>query len=184
MERTVTDPTAIKVLIFFNKSYVEKTDARQHGGGIETQILSAELYGKVQQEKFIPIVCEFENGQACLPTFLKGRLCVDFSSPETEATNYKRLARHIFDRPEHIKPAVGKPPVFITPWCWMVSTSARLRRPANYGKPSNKLRRSWSFCLPTPAAGRLFGKWWFRARLAVAGKFPPRALRPVIRIAS
>ena len=57
MERMVTDPTVTKVLIFSNKSYAEKADARQHGVGTEAQILSAELYGKVQQEKFIPIVC-------------------------------------------------------------------------------------------------------------------------------
>lgn len=114
MERMVTDPTVTKVLIFSNKSYTEKANARQHGVGIEAQILSAELYGKVEQEKFIPIACEFENGQACLPAFLKGRLYIDFSSAEAEAINYERLVRRIFDKPEHIKPAVGKPPAFIT----------------------------------------------------------------------
>jgi len=114
MERMVTDPKVTKVLIFLNKSYAEKADARQHGVGTEAQILSAELYGKVQQEKFIPVVCEFENGQACLPAFLKGRLYIDFSSAEAEATNYERLLRRIYDKPEHIKPAVGKPPAFIT----------------------------------------------------------------------
>jgi len=82
MERMVTDPAVTKVLIFSNKSYAEKANARQQGVGTEAQILSAELYGKVQQEKFIPVVCEFENGQASLPAFLKGRLYVDFSSAE------------------------------------------------------------------------------------------------------
>ena len=114
MERMVTDPTVTKVLILSNKSYAEKADARQHGVGTEAQILSAELYGRVQQEKFIPVVCEFENGVASLPVFLKGRLYIDFSSAEAEATNYERLLRRIFDKPEHVKPAVGKPPVFIT----------------------------------------------------------------------
>ena len=69
----------------------------------------------MQQDKFIPIVCEFdENREACLPTFLRGRLFIDFSSADAEATNYERLLRRIFDKPEHIKPAIGKPPVFIT----------------------------------------------------------------------
>ena len=115
MERMATDGTVMKVLIFSNRSYAEKADARNRGVGVEAQILSAEIYGKVKQEKFIPIVCEFDDaGQGCLPTFLKGRLYIDFSSAEAEATNYERLVRLIFDKPEHTKPAIGKPPAFIT----------------------------------------------------------------------
>jgi hypothetical protein len=102
------------VLIFSNRSYAEKADARSRGVGVEAQILSAEIYGKAQQEKFIPIVCEYNDaGSAYLPTFLQGRLYIDFSSAEAEAENYERLVRRIYDKPEHAKPAVGKPPGFI-----------------------------------------------------------------------
>lgn len=115
MERMTTDGTVMKVLIFSNRSYAEKADARSRGVGVEAQILSPEIYGKVQQEKFIPIVCEYDDaGRAYLPTFLKSRLYIDFSSAELEAENYERLLRRIFDKPEHTKPAIGKPPTFIT----------------------------------------------------------------------
>ena len=115
MERMTTDGTVGKVLIFSNKSYAAKADARTRGVGVEAQILSAEIYGKAQQEKFVPIVCEYdESGSACLPTFLKGRLYIDFSTAEAEAENYERLVRRIFDKPEHNKPAIGTPPAYIT----------------------------------------------------------------------
>lgn len=114
MERMATDGTVGKVLIFSNRSYAEKADSRSRGVGVEAQILSAEIYGKAEQEKFIPIVCEYdEAGSACLPTFLKGRLYIDFSSGQAEAENYERLLRRIYGKPEHTKPAVGKPPAFI-----------------------------------------------------------------------
>lgn len=115
MESMVTDKTITKVLIFSNRSYAEKADARDRGVGTEAQILSPELYGKAKQDKFIPIICEHdENGKAYLPVFLRGRLYIDFSSPEREAENYERLLRRIFDKPEHTKPAAGVPPAYIT----------------------------------------------------------------------
>lgn len=115
MESMVTDKTIDKVLIFSNSSYAEKADARDRGVGTEAQILSAEIYGKAKQDKFIPIVCEYdEEGKACLPVFLRGRLYIDFSSLVREAENHERLLRRIFDKPEHSKPAAGTPPSYIT----------------------------------------------------------------------
>ncbi|MEO6788855.1 MAG: toll/interleukin-1 receptor domain-containing protein [Chthoniobacteraceae bacterium] len=141
MERMTTDGTVMKVLIFSNHSYAEKADARTRGVGVEAQILSAEIYGKVQQDKFVPIVCEYgEEEKACLPTFLKGRLYIDFSSTELEAENYERLLRRIFDKPEHTKPAIGKPPTFITADTIApnpLSTKLRSYRDALLGGKSN-----------------------------------------------
>ena len=49
-----------------------KADARKAGVGTETQIISKEVYEKVEQSKFIPLVCEFaEDATPFLPTFLK-----------------------------------------------------------------------------------------------------------------
>ena len=48
--------------------------------GKETQIISAEVYERVGESKFIPIFCElFEDGSPCLPTYLKSRFAIDFS---------------------------------------------------------------------------------------------------------
>ena len=141
MERMATDRSVMKVLIFSNHSYAQKADARSRGVGVEAQILSSEIYGKIDQEKFVPIVCEYDtSGVACLPTFLKGRLYVDFSSAESEAENYERLVRLIFDKPEHTKPDIGRPPAYITADTVVSSPLAsklRSYRDALFGGKSN-----------------------------------------------
>ena len=75
MEQSVNDPTVNKVLIICDKTYTEKADARLGGVGDETVIISPEIYGKVSQEKFIPIAFEVdENGKAYIPHYLKIRI--------------------------------------------------------------------------------------------------------------
>jgi hypothetical protein len=54
MERSVTDATISKVLVVCDRAYAEKADERKGGVGTETEIISAEVYKKVSQEKFIP----------------------------------------------------------------------------------------------------------------------------------
>src|SRR5687768_7807573 len=56
METMVTDPTVSKVLVISNRRYAEKADAREGGVGAESTIISHEVYDKVDQKKFIPIV--------------------------------------------------------------------------------------------------------------------------------
>ncbi|MBM4311988.1 MAG: TIR domain-containing protein [Deltaproteobacteria bacterium] len=83
MERMVTDKTVTHVLVFCDSEYANKADARKAGVGTESQIISQEVYAKVKQTKFIPIVCEFtESGEPWLPTFLKSRIWIDFSTIE------------------------------------------------------------------------------------------------------
>lgn len=115
MERMVTDETVTHVLIVCDKTYSEKADARKAGVGTESQIISKEVYDKVEQSKFIPIVCEFdEDGNPYLPTYLKSRIWIDFSAPDTVNKNWERLIRFIFGKPLHEKPQLGKPPAYIT----------------------------------------------------------------------
>jgi len=114
MERMVTDPTVSHVVIFSDKVYAEKADARKAGVGTESQIISKEVYDKVGQSKFIPIACEFsDQGEPYLPIFLKSRIWIDFSSPEAVNQNWERLLRAIYGRPVFEKPALGKPPAYI-----------------------------------------------------------------------
>lgn len=114
MERMVTDPTVTHVLVICDKAYSEKADARKAGVGTESQIISKEVYDKVEQSKFIPIACEFsDDGDPFLPTFLKSRIWIDFSSPEAVNQNWERLIRLIFGKPLHEKPQLGKPPAYI-----------------------------------------------------------------------
>ncbi len=115
MERMVTDESVTHVLVICDEKYSEKADARKAGVGTETQIISQEIYEKVEQSKFIPIICEFDDsGNPFLPTFLKSRIWIDFSTPEAVNGNWERLIRLIFGKPLHEKPKLGKPPVYIT----------------------------------------------------------------------
>jgi hypothetical protein len=115
MEKMVTDINVTHVLVICDKKYSEKANARKAGVGIESQIISKEVYEKVEQSKFIPIVCEYtEDEKPILPIFMESRIYVDFSSPEKVNANWEQLVRLIFDKPLHEKPKLGKPPVYIT----------------------------------------------------------------------
>src|SRR5438046_1159567 len=55
MEKMVTDDMVIKVLVLSDKRYSERADSRKGGVGTESQIISKEIYERVDQQKFIPI---------------------------------------------------------------------------------------------------------------------------------
>ena len=115
MERMVTDPSVTHVLVFSDKQYSEKADARRAGVGTESQIISKNVYEKVDQSKFIPIVCEIsQDGKACLPTFLQSRIWIDFSSQESANKNWEQLIRLLYGKPQHERPQLGKTPRYIT----------------------------------------------------------------------
>jgi len=115
METMVTDPTVTHVLVICDRVYAEKANARKAGVGTESQIISGEVYARVKQSKFIPIVCEFgEDGEPILPMFMKSRMWINFSSSEAENDNWEQLVRLLYGKPQHVKPKKGKAPTFIT----------------------------------------------------------------------
>jgi TIR domain len=115
MESMVTDPKVTHVLVISDRAYAEKADARKAGVGTESQIISSEVYSKVKQSKFIPIVCEFgDDGEPFLPTFMKSRMWINLSNPEAENENWEQLIRLLYGKPQHVKPKKGKVPTFIT----------------------------------------------------------------------
>ena len=70
METSICDKAITKVLIFSDQRYSEKADGRNGGVGIETQILTPELYSSVVDSKFIPVACEIDaHGNAYMPTW-------------------------------------------------------------------------------------------------------------------
>lgn len=126
MEQMVTDPTIKRVIIVSDAQYATKADARKGGVGTESQIISQEVYEKVDQEKFVPLICERnEDGLPCLPVFLKSRKYIDFSNTDNEAEAYETLIRNIFERPVRRKPALGKPPSHLFEDNAMVVSCAR-----------------------------------------------------------
>lgn len=114
MEKMVTDPSVSHVIIFSDATYAQKADARKAGVGTESQIISKEVYEKVDQKKFIPVVCEKTgDGEPCLPVFLESRIWIDFSTPESLNENWEKLLRAVFGKPIYEKPALGKPPSYL-----------------------------------------------------------------------
>jgi hypothetical protein len=115
MEKMVTDETVTHVLAFSDSEYAEKADARKAGVGTESQIISREVYSKVQQSKFLPVVCEFNGvGEPFLPTFFKSRIWIDFSSSEAANDNWEQLIRVLYGKPAYQKPTLGQAPTYVT----------------------------------------------------------------------
>ncbi len=114
MEQMVRADEIKRVLIILDQGYKEKADSRAGGVGTETQIISPEMYEKVSQEKFIPIVSEKdEDGEPYIPTFLRGRIYIDLSENEKFDIEYEKLLRNIYERPSMRKPQLGEPPSFL-----------------------------------------------------------------------
>ena len=113
MENMVTDSTISKVLIICDKQYQVKADSREGGVGTETQIISEEIYNKVAQEKFIPVIREYEDDKPCLPIFLKTRIYIDLTTEEKFYDEYEKLLRSIYNQPLEKKPPLGTPPSYI-----------------------------------------------------------------------
>jgi hypothetical protein len=116
MEQMVTDTAITCVLVLSDSKYAKKADKRSNGVGTESQIISRQVYEKVQQEKFIPIVLEFDddNQQPFLPVFFKSRIYIDFSTPEAINEHWEQLIRRLYGKPQYQKPKLGKVPLYIT----------------------------------------------------------------------
>lgn len=116
MEQTVTDNTVTHVLVIVDKIYSDKADARSGGVGTETQLISAEVYQKIDQTKVVPLVFErTKEGKACLPAYMRSRHYIDFTDESQFDASFDELIRHIYDQPRYEKPSLGPIPVFDTP---------------------------------------------------------------------
>jgi|SRR5690554_1317576 hypothetical protein len=113
MEQMVNNPEVSHVLLICNNDYATKANKKKGGVGIESQIVSREIYDNVDQNKFIPIVREYEVDKACLPTFVSSRFYIDLSDSEFFEENYEQLIRRIFGKPKHKRPPIGEAPSYI-----------------------------------------------------------------------
>uniref|UniRef100_A0A7V3E7J0 SEFIR domain-containing protein n=1 Tax=Ignavibacterium album TaxID=591197 RepID=A0A7V3E7J0_9BACT len=115
MEKMVTDSEINKVIIVSDRVYAQKADNRKGGVGTETQIISKEIYEKVEQNKFVVIITEKnEKGEPYLPVYYKSRIYIDLSEPDNYSENFERLLRWIFDKPLYKKPEIGKASSFLS----------------------------------------------------------------------
>jgi len=113
MEQMVNDPEVQKVLLICNKEYAKKANQKIGGVGIESLIVSDDIYSEADQTKFIPVVMEYENEKPCIPTFVKSRIYIDLSNEDHYEENYERLIRNIYNKPISKRPPIGKMPVHL-----------------------------------------------------------------------
>ncbi len=114
MERTVNDDSITNVLILIDPIYAKKANDKQGGVGTETQIISQEVYAKVKQNKFLPIVFEKdEEGNIQKPIYLDSRIHFDLSDSQTYSKEYRRLVRRLFGIKSVPKPTLGKEPEWL-----------------------------------------------------------------------
>lgn len=114
MEQSVTDQTITNVLILLDPIYEEKANGRHGGVGTETQIISPEIYNKVKQEKFLPVIFERgENGEIPKPQYLKTMLHFDLSQEEKYDSEYQRLVKRLYGIEIVEKPELGKKPAWL-----------------------------------------------------------------------
>ena len=113
MEKMVNDPEVKKVLLICNNEYVEKANKKIGGVGIESLIVSDDIYNEADQTKFIPIVMEYKNEKPCIPTFVNSRIFIDLSTEEHYEENYERLIRNIYNKPLSKRPPIGRMPIHL-----------------------------------------------------------------------
>ena len=114
MEQMVNDESIVKVLLMCNSEYTKKANSKKGGVGVESLIVSPEVYDKTEQTKFIPIVLERDDkGKACVPTFVKSRIYIDFSDDENFENEYDKLLRRIHGKPLHKRPPIGAMPSYL-----------------------------------------------------------------------
>lgn len=113
MEKCVKDPQINYVLMLLDKRYAEKADNRSGGVGIETQIISNEVYNDVEQSKFIPIVFDRdENGKIYVPIYLKSKFNYDLTQDNSDE-EYVKLVKQIYGRQIYYKPELGNKPKWV-----------------------------------------------------------------------
>ncbi len=113
MEQIVSGEDINKVIIVCDTDYAQKANSRQKGVGVETQIISTEIYNKTDQNKFIPVLAEKDSTEnPSIPICCKNLLHIDLSDDNKYESNFKDLLRAIYEEPEHTKPKLGKRPDF------------------------------------------------------------------------
>jgi hypothetical protein len=114
MEQMVNDTNIKKVLVVCDTVYQTKANERTGGVGTETQLISQKVYESTNQEKYIPIVREYDaSKKPCIPHYMANRIYIDLSSDEKFEENYQKLIRNLYDKPLIKRPALGTPPTYV-----------------------------------------------------------------------
>ena len=99
------------VLAVCTDNYVRKANNREGGVGYEVQIVTAQLVENLGIDKFIPII-RHASGQEKMPTFLGGRVYIDFTDDSQFNEMFNELLHKLYDEPVVEKPPLGEKPSF------------------------------------------------------------------------
>ena len=99
------------VLVICTDNYVRKANDRKGGVGYEVQIVTAQLVENLGIDKFIPIIRQ-ASGQEKMPTFLGGRVYIDFTDDSQFNEKFNDLLHKLYEVPVVQKPPLGEKPTF------------------------------------------------------------------------
>ncbi len=102
------------VLVICTDNYVRRANDREGGVGYEVQIVTAQLVENLGIDKFIPIIRQ-ASGQEKMPTFLGGRVYIDFTDGSQFNEKFDELLHKLYDMPVVVKPPLGEKPSFTKP---------------------------------------------------------------------
>lgn len=108
---------ADRVLMVCTENYVTKANSGSGGVGYEKMIVTADLLGKIDSNKVIPLIRQ--SGTHSVPTFLRSKLYLDFSRDDQMEQVFDDLVRAI-----HGSPLYKAPPVSNNPFVPVADTPA------------------------------------------------------------
>ena len=151
MEKMVNDPEILKVAMLCDSTYKRKADERKGGVGTESQILSKEIYAANNENKFVAVVLEKDDGgRAIVPTFYSSRIYIDLSDVSHYEAEFERLVRWVFNKPLYQRPEMGDAPSYLSETELVSSGTSTLARRAmaaiKDGRPHAKATLREYFC--------------------------------------
>jgi hypothetical protein len=97
-----------KILMICTNKYVDKANRGEGGVGYEKMIITSNLMKGINENKIIPIIRQVASSN--VPTFLKSKLYINFSTDDDFEFVYDELVRTIHNSPLFEKPPVGNHP--------------------------------------------------------------------------
>lgn len=99
------------VVLVCTPDYAKRANDRKGGVGVESTIITGEFYNPSRALKFVPILRNAKGGpQSCLPSYLKSRYAIDFTTDSDYQSKLEELLRRVFRKPRYRKPELGPIP--------------------------------------------------------------------------
>ncbi|MFN8463201.1 MAG: toll/interleukin-1 receptor domain-containing protein [Anaerolineales bacterium] len=99
------------VIFICTPKYKTKSDERKGGVGYEGHIITAEIFGKSNDRKFIPVL-RAGKWESSSPSWAGAKNYLDLSGEPYSKTNYKKLVKTLHGKKPG-PPPIGAPPGFL-----------------------------------------------------------------------